>query len=55
MNMMVRLDALNMLNSPIFNQDPNLNPNSSNFGKIFRDNGQWNKPRILQFGFKFQW
>jgi hypothetical protein len=55
MNMNVRTDAFNVLNTPIFIQeDRNMDPPSTNFGKIFPDTGQWNRPRILQLGFKFE-
>ena len=55
MNMNVRLDAFNVFNTPIFNKDPQTSPTSTSFGQIFPDTGQWNKPRILQLGFKFEW
>lgn len=55
MNMNVRVDAFNVLNTPIFNRDPSVDPTSTSFGRLFPDTGQWNKPRILQLGFKFEW
>jgi hypothetical protein len=53
MNCQFRLEAFNVLNTPVFSSDPNLTPTSTNFGKIIRDNGQSNAPRSLQFGFRF--
>ncbi len=55
MKMQVRIDAFNVFNTPVFSADPNLDPTSSNFGKIFPDNGQSNKPRVIQLGFRFEY
>jgi hypothetical protein len=49
-----RAEAFNAFNTPIFSSNPNLTPTSVNFGKIFRDNGQSNSPRIIQLGFRFE-
>jgi hypothetical protein len=49
-----RVEAFNVLNTPIFSANPNLTPTSVNFGQIFRDNGQSNSPRIVQLGFRFE-
>lgn len=46
----LRIDAFNALNTPVFSSDPNLDPTSPNFGKIFRDVGQANFPRNVQLG-----
>ena len=53
MNMQFRVDAFNALNTAVFSSDPNLDPTSPNFGKIFRDNGQSNFPRNIQLGLRF--
>jgi len=50
-----RVEAFNVLNTPIFSPNPNLTPTSVNFGKIFRDNGQSNGPRIVQLGFRLEY
>lgn len=50
-----RVEAFNVLNTPIFSANPNLTPTSVNFGKIFRDNGQSNSPRIVQLGFRLEY
>ena len=50
-----RVEAFNAFNTPIFSANPNLTPTSVNFGKIFRDNGQSNGQRIIQFGFRFEY
>jgi hypothetical protein len=47
-----RMEAFNVFNTPLFSANPNQDPTSSNFGKLFRDNGQDNLPRTIQFGFK---
>jgi hypothetical protein len=52
-NLQFRLDAFNALNTAVFSSDPNLDPTSPNFGKIFRDNGQSNFPRNVQLGVRF--
>ncbi len=52
-NMQFRIDAFNAFNTAVFAQDPNLDPTSPNFGKIFRDNGQSNFPRNIQIGLRF--
>ena len=49
-----RVEAFNVFNTPIFSANPDLTPTSVNFGKIFRDNGQSNSPRIVQFGFRVE-
>ncbi len=53
LNMQFRIDAFNALNTAVFSSDPNLDPTSPNFGKIFRDNGQSNFPRNIQLGLRF--
>ncbi len=55
MKMQVRLELFNAFNTAVFSSDPNLDPTSPNFGKIFRDNGQANRPRVLQLGFRFEY
>jgi hypothetical protein len=50
--MQFRAEAFNVLNTPLFSADPNLDPTSSNFGKLFRDNGQSNLQRNIQLGFR---
>ncbi len=50
-----RVEAFNVLNTPIFSANPNLTPTSVNFGKIFRDNGQSNGARIVQLGFRLEY
>jgi Carboxypeptidase regulatory-like domain/TonB dependent receptor len=45
-----RAEAFNVFNTPIFGA-PNNDPNSPNFGFVFR--GQRNFPRQVQLGFKF--
>jgi hypothetical protein len=50
-----RVEAFNLFNTPIFSANPNLTPTSVNFGKLFRDNGQSNGPRIVQIGFRFEY
>ncbi len=52
-NMQFRIDAFNAFNTAVFASDPNLDPTSPNFGKIFRDNGQSNFPRNIQIGLRF--
>ena len=54
MSMLARLELFNMLNTAVFSQDPNLTPTSVDFGKILRDTGQQNRPRVLQLGFRFE-
>jgi hypothetical protein len=51
-NLQFRVDAFNAFNTPVFSSDPNLDPTSPNFGKIFRDNGQSNFPRNVQLGMR---
>lgn len=53
MSVQFRLEAFNAFNTPVFSSDPNLNPTDTNFGKIFRDNGQSNFPRNVQLGVRF--
>ena len=55
MNAQFRMEAFNAFNTPIFSANPILTPTSVNFGKIFRDNGQSNSPRIIQLGFRFEY
>jgi hypothetical protein len=50
-----RVEAFNVFNTPIFSANPNLTPTSTNFGKIFRDNGQSNAPRIVQLGIRLEY
>ena len=50
-----RVEAFNVLNTPIFSANPNLTATSVNFGKIFRDNGQSNAQRIVQLGFRLEY
>ena len=52
-NMQFRIDAFNAFNTAVFASDPNLDPTSPNFGRIFRDNGQSNFPRNIQLGLRF--
>jgi hypothetical protein len=52
-NLQFRIDAFNAFNTPVFSSDPNLDPTSPNFGKIFPDNGQSNFPRNIQLGIRF--
>ncbi len=53
MNCQFRAEAFNASNTPVFSSDPNQTPTSTNFGKIFRDNGQSNVPRNIQLGVRF--
>jgi hypothetical protein len=48
-----RAEAFNVFNTPIFSADPDQSPTSTNFGRIFRDNGQSNVPRNIQLGVRF--
>jgi len=50
-----RVEAFNVFNTPIFSANPDLTPTSVNFGRIFRDNGQSNSPRIVQLGFRLEY
>ncbi|MGH9671872.1 MAG: hypothetical protein ACRD44_01725, partial [Bryobacteraceae bacterium] len=52
-NLQFRVDAFNAFNTAVFSSDPNLDPTSPNFGRIFRDNGQSNFPRNIQLGIRF--
>ena len=52
-NLQFRIDAFNAFNTAVFSSDPDLDPTSPNFGKIFRDNGQSNFPRNIQLGLRF--
>jgi hypothetical protein len=54
MNLITRVELFNVFNTPVFSSDPNLDPTSSNFGKILRNNGQANRPRVIQLGFRFE-
>lgn len=47
-----RAEAFNLLNHPIFGNDPNLDATSANFGNILRNNGQTNAPRTIQLGIR---
>jgi hypothetical protein len=51
-NLQLRVDAFNAFNTAVFSSDPNLDPTSPNFGRIFRDNGQSNFPRNVQLGMR---
>jgi hypothetical protein len=53
MNMQFRVDAFNAFNTAVFSAEPNRDPTSPNFGKIFKDVGQSNFPRNIQLGFRF--
>ena len=53
MRMQFRAEAFNAFNTPVFASDPDQSPTSTNFGKIFRDNGQSNLPRNIQLGVRF--
>lgn len=52
MTFQFRLEMFNIFNTSSFTADPNQDPTSPNFGKLFRDNGQDNLPRTIQFGFR---
>ena len=45
--------AFNAFNTAVFSSDPNLDPTSPNFGRIFPDNGQSYFPRNIQLGIRF--
>jgi hypothetical protein len=47
-----RAEAFNAFNTPIFSNDPDGSPTSTNFGKIIPDNGQNNSPRNIQLGIR---
>jgi hypothetical protein len=49
----VRVDAFNVFNHPVFSGNPNQTPTNVNFGKILRDSGQSNRPRVVQLGARF--
>ena len=51
----LRLDAFNVLNHPIFQQNYDGNPNDEQFGTILRQGGQSNVPRQTQLTFKVIW
>ncbi|MBI4875402.1 MAG: TonB-dependent receptor [Acidobacteria bacterium] len=53
MSCQFRAEAFNAFNTPIFSSDPDQSPTSTNFGKIFRTNGQNNLPRNIQLGVRF--
>ena len=53
MSVQFRAEAFNAFNTPVFASDPDQSPTSTNFGKIFRDNGQSNLPRNIQLGVRF--
>lgn len=53
MSFQFRAEAFNAFNTPTFSNDPDQSPTSTNFGKIFRDNGQTNLPRNIQLGMRF--
>ena len=48
LRLQIRAEAFNVLNTPVFSQQPNLTVTSPNFGTIFRNNGQTNEPRVVQ-------
>ncbi len=50
-----RVEAFNVMNTPVFSANPDLTPTSVNFGKLFRDNGQSNSPRIVQLGIRIEY
>ena len=52
MRIQFRAEAFNVLNSAVFSANPNTDPTSSNFGKLFRDNGQSNLQRNIQLGIR---
>jgi hypothetical protein len=47
------VDAFNVFNHPVFSGNPNLTPTNVNFGRILRDSGQSNRPRVVQLGARF--
>lgn len=49
-NLQLRVDTFNTFNHPSFSGNPNQTPTNVNFGKILRDSGQNNTPRIVQLG-----
>jgi hypothetical protein len=49
----LRVDAFNTFNHPVFSGNPNQTPTNVNFGKILRDSGQSNAPRVIQLGARF--
>ena len=53
MSCQFRAEAFNAFNTPVFASDPDQSPTSTNFGRIFRDNGQSNLPRNIQLGVRF--
>ena len=52
MRLQFRAEVFNLLNTAVFSADPNLDPTSANFGKLFRDNGQSNLQRNIQIGLR---
>jgi hypothetical protein len=52
-NLQLRVDAFNTFNHPVFSGNPNQTPTNVNFGKILRDSGQSNAPRVIQLGARF--
>jgi hypothetical protein len=49
-NLQLRVDTFNTFNHPTFVGNPNQTPTNVNFGKILRDSGQSNSPRVVQLG-----
>jgi len=49
-NIQMRADTFNTFNHPSFSGNPNQTPTNVNFGKILRDGGQNNAPRVIQLG-----
>ena len=49
-NLQLRVDTFNTFNTPRFTGNPNQTPTNVNFGKILRDSGQSNSPRVIQLG-----
>jgi hypothetical protein len=49
-NLQLRVDTFNTFNTPRFTGNPNQTPTNVNFGRILRDSGQSNSPRVVQLG-----
>ena len=49
-NVQLHVDTFNTFNHPVFSGNPNQTPTNVNFGKILRDSGQSNAPRVIQLG-----
>lgn len=54
MHAQFRAEIFNILNHPIFPNDPVLDVTSPNFGRVIRDNGQTNVPRQIQLALRFE-